>query len=106
MKTEFALASAAFAAALLCLGAPALAGDNRPRVPVADLNLSTARGAEQLDARIAEASRDLCRSARRPGSRISDRTYCTAAFHSEVVRQLPAAAQRDYALARLPRIEL
>jgi UrcA family protein len=106
MKIESVLASAALAAALLCAGAPAFAGDREARIPLTDLNLSTVRGADLLDVRIEAASRDLCRGARRPGSRINDRAYCQAAVRAEVMRQLPTASQRDYALARLPRIEL
>jgi UrcA family protein len=110
MKTELVLASAALAAALLCSGAPAFAGDRQEdreaRIPLTDLNLATARGADLLDVRIDAVTRDLCRGARRPGSRINDRAWCQAAVRAEVMRQLPAASQRDYALARLPRIEL
>jgi UrcA family protein len=110
MKTEFATASilalTSFAAALLGTGAPAFAAEKEARIPFSDLNLSTGRGADLLDVRIEQATRDLCRGARRPGSRINDRAYCQAAVRNEVMRQLPAASQRDYALARLPRIDL
>ncbi|GEM_PF-547663 len=115
MKTEFPtasflsaslLAAAAFAAALLGTGVPAFAGEKEARIPFSDLNLSTTRGADVLDVRIDQAARDLCRDARRPGGRISDRAWCQAAVRAEVMRQLPLAAQRDYAVARLPRIDL
>ncbi|QTC91213.1 UrcA family protein [Brevundimonas goettingensis] len=110
MKTQLTtasiLAAAAFAAALLGTGAPAFAGEKEARVPFADLNLSTTRGADVLDVRIDQAARDLCRGARRPGSRISDREYCQAAVRAEAMRQLPLGSQRDYAMARLPRIDL
>ncbi len=100
------LAAAAFAAALLGTGAPAFAAEKEARIPFADLNLSTTRDADVLDVRIDQAARDLCRGARRPGSRINDRAYCQAAVRAEAMRQLPLSSQRDYALARLPRIDL
>jgi UrcA family protein len=110
MKIEPVLASAALAVALLCSGAPAFAGDRNTdqeaRISLTDLNLATARGADLLDVRIEAASRDLCRNARRPASRLSDRAFCQAAVRAEVMRQLPAGSQRDYAQARQPRIDL
>ena len=105
MKTQFT-ASVLAVAALLGAAAPASAADREARIPFADLNLSTDRGADVLDVSIDQAARDLCRGARRPGSRINDRAWCQAAVRGEAVRQLPLASQRDYALARLPRIDL
>lgn len=100
------LAAAAFASALLGTGAPAFAADQEARIPFSDLNLATARGADQLDVRIDAAARGLCRDARQPGSLIPDRAGCQAAVRTEVMRQLPLAARRDYAQARQTRLEL
>ena len=91
-------------AASLLVAAPAFAQD--ARVAVGDLNLATAAGADRLDARIKAAERALCRHARRPGSHISDRAFCAAAVRAEVLRLLPARARQDYALARLPRVDI
>lgn len=106
MKTEPVLASAVLAAALLCSGAPAFAGDRATVIPLTDLNLATARGADLLDVRIEAASQEVCRRLRRPGSLITDRNWCAAAVRAEVMRQLPEASRCDYAQARQGRIEL
>ncbi len=97
------IAIAAVAACLLA-AAPALAQE--ARVAVGDLNLASAAGADRLDARIKAAERTLCRHARRLGSNISDRAFCAAAVRAEVMRQLPAQARQDYALARRPRVDI
>ena len=96
----------AIATVAACLLAAAPAFAQEARVAVGDLNLASAAGADRLDARIAAATRDLCRHVRRPGSHISDRAYCTAAVRAEVLRQLPARSRQDYALARLPRVDI
>ena len=72
------------------------------RVRWGDLDLSSAAGADAFDARVAAAARRMCRGAKRPASRITDRAYCRTAFRDEAVRQLPGSAQVDYALSRLP----
>ncbi len=84
------------AAAALTLAAPAVAADPL-RIALGDLDLGTVQGAAQLDARIDAAADRLCRDARRPGSRISDRTYCEAAVRAEVMDALPTRARADYA---------
>ena len=72
------------------------------RISWGDLDLSSAAGADAFDARVSAAADRMCRGVKRLGSRISDRAFCRAAVRSEAVRQLPAAAQVDYALSRLP----
>ena len=104
MKIIAAATVASALAASLFAAAPASAQEARIRV--GDLNLAAAAGADGLDARIDNAARDLCRWVRRPGSRISDRAFCTTAVRAEVMRQLPARARYDYALARLPRVDI
>ena len=88
------------AAAVITLAAAGAASAQEARVAWGDLDLATGRGASAFDARVDQASRQLCRDALRPGSRISDRSYCQAAARAEALRQLPAAAQTDYASAR------
>lgn len=92
-------------AAALALAAAGAASAQEARIHWADLDLSTAAGAGAFDARVDAAARQLCRDARRPGSRLSDRAYCRAAFRGEAVRQLPGAARVEYALARRPLFE-
>ena len=99
-----ATVASAFAAVSLFAAAPASAQE--ARIAFGDLNLATTAGADGLDARIDAASRSLCRWVRRPGSKINDRAFCTAAVRAEVMRQLPARARYDYALARLPRVDI
>ena len=86
--------------AALVLAAAGSASAQEARIAWGDLDLSTSAGAAAFDARVEAASRDLCRSARRPGSRISDRAFCQAAARAEAVRSLPGAARTDYALSR------
>ncbi|QDH72139.1 heavy metal-associated domain-containing protein [Brevundimonas sp. M20] len=94
MKT---LASLTAALSLLAAGS---ASAQEARIQWADLNLASSAGAAALDQRIEVAARDLCRTARRPGSRLSDRDFCEAAVRREALRQLPGAAQVDYAASR------
>lgn len=72
------------------------------RIQWGDLDLSSAAGADAFDARVSAAADRMCRGVKRPGSRLSDRAFCRAAVRNEAVRQLPGAAQVDYALSRLP----
>ena len=72
------------------------------RIQWGDLDLSSAAGADAFDARVSTAADRMCRGVKRPGSRLSDRAFCRAAVRNEAVRQLPGAAQVDYALSRLP----
>jgi UrcA family protein len=86
------------AAAALSLAAPAMAADPL-RISLADLDLGTVQGAAELDARIDAAAAALCRDARRPGSRLSDRAYCEAGVRAEVMAALPRRAHADYVRA-------
>ncbi|WP_291840073.1 UrcA family protein, partial [Brevundimonas sp.] len=70
------------------------------RIGWSDLNLASVAGADAFDQRVEAAARALCRDARRPGSRLDDRAFCEAAVRREAVRQLPGAAQVDYAASR------
>ena len=97
MKTFASLAAALFVVA----GAGAVSAQEA-RIGWTDLNLASVAGADAFDARVDAAARRMCRDARRPGSRLSDRTFCQAAVRSEAIRQLPGMAQVDYALSRLP----
>lgn len=95
MKTFVAL-SAACAVVLMASGVSA----QQARIAWGDLDLGSRAGAEAFDARVETTARQMCRDARRPNSRISDRSGCQAAVRAEAVRQLPKAAQVDYAEAR------
>ena len=86
--------------AVLFLVAAGSASAQEARIQWADLNLASSSGAAALDQRIDTAARDLCRTARRPASRLSDRGFCQAAVRREALRQLPGAAQIDYAASR------
>ena len=99
MKTLVSLA-----AALTLTAAAGSASAAEARIQWSDLNMATAAGANTCAARGEAAARKLCRDARRPGSRLSDRAYCQAAVRAEAVRQLPGAVQVDYALSRLPHV--
>jgi UrcA family protein len=92
-----ALASLAAIAALAAAGS---ASAQDARIAWRDLDLSSAAGAAAFDARVEAAARSLCREARKPGSRISDRAFCRAAVHAEAVRLLPESV--EYARSRLP----
>ena len=85
------------AAAALLLAATGSASAQEARIPWSDLDLGTGRGAMALDARIEAAANRLCRDARRPGSRLSDRDFCRAAAARVALGELPRAAQADYA---------
>ena len=93
-----------FAAAAVTLTAGAASADER--ISLADLDLSRPAHAAIFDARVEQAAEALCRDARRPGSRLSDRAFCEAQVRAEVMRQLPAAAREDYAEARRTRVEV
>ena len=89
-------------AAVLALAAAGSASAQEARIAWGDLDLSSAAGADAFDARVEAAARALCRGARKPGSRISDRAFCRAAVQAEAVRLLPGRVQVEYALSRLP----
>ena len=89
-------------AALTVSFAAGAASAREARVQWGDLDLSSAAGADAFDVRVSVAASRMCRGVKRPGSRISDRAFCRAAFRDEAVRQLPGAVQVDYALSRLP----
>lgn len=90
----------AFLSAVLVLAAAGSVSAADARIGWSDLNLSTVAGGDAFDQRVEAAGRTLCRDARRPGSRLSDRAFCQAAVRREALRQLPAAAQVDYAAGR------
>lgn len=100
MKTALIALAALAAACALAGGASA-----ETRIAWSDLDLSSPYGAAVFDVRVDAAARRACRGARAPGSRISDRAFCTAAVREEAVRALPARTQADYVLARLPVVE-
>ncbi len=98
MKTLASLA----AVLTVSLAAAGAASAQEARIGWGDLDLSSAAGADAFDARVSAAADRMCRGAKRPGSRISDRAFCRAAVRNEAVRLLPGTAQVDYALSRLP----
>lgn len=83
--------------AVLVLAAAGAASAQEARIPWTDLNLASNSGAAAFDQRVEAAARDLCRTARRPGSRLNDRSFCVASVRREALRNLPDAAQVDYA---------
>ena len=85
----------------VCLTAGAASAQDA-RVQWGDLDLSSVAGADAFDARVSTAASRLCRGVRRPGSRLSDRTFCRAAVRAEAVRLLPGAIKVEYSLSRLP----
>ena len=87
---------ASLVAALTVTLAAGAASAQEARINWGDLDLSSAAGARAFDARVEATADQLCRSAKRPGSRINDRAFCRAAVRSEAVRQLPATVQVDY----------
>lgn len=89
-------------AAVAMLAAAGSASAQEARIAFGDLDMSSAAGANLFDTRVESAARYLCRNARRPGSRISDRAFCRAAVQTEAVRLLPPPVQVNYALSRLP----
>lgn len=93
-----------FAAAASLLAAGAASADER--ISYADLDLSRPNHAAIFDARVDRAADALCRNARRPGSRLSDRAFCEVQVRAEVMRQLPAAAREEYAGARRIRLDV
>jgi UrcA family protein len=107
MKMFFAAALAATALSALAAGSASAQSYDGPaaRIPFGDLDLSTTAGAAALDARIDAAARTMCRRVIRPVSRLNDRANCAAAVRAEAMAQLPNANRRDYAMARLPRID-
>lgn len=86
--------------AVLVLAAAGSASAAEARINWADLNLATVSGGDAFDQRVEAAAHALCGNARRPGSRLNDRSFCQAAVRREAVRQLPGAAQVDYAASR------
>ncbi len=93
---------ASLVAAFIVSLAAGAASAQEARVRWGDLDLGSAAGADAFDARVSAAASRMCRGVKRPGSRINDRAFCRAAFRDEALRQLPGAAQVDYALSRLP----
>lgn len=91
-------------AAATALTAGAASADER--ISYADLDLSRPTHAAIFDARVDRAADALCRDARRPGSRLSDRAFCKTQVRAEVMRQLPMTAREEYAEARRARIEV
>lgn len=97
---EFAMKILASLTAALVLAAAGAASAAEARFGWSDLNLASVAGGNAFDQRVETAARSLCRDARRPGSRLSDRAFCEAAVRREAVRQLPGSAQVDYAASR------
>lgn len=92
-------------AATACLTAAGAASADE-RISLADLDLSRPSHVAIFDARIDRAADALCRDARRPGSRLSDRAFCEVRVRAEVMRQLPGPAREDYAEARRTRLDV
>jgi UrcA family protein len=100
---EFAMKTLASLAAVLAVSlAAGAASAQEARIGWGDLDLSSAAGADAFDVRVSVAADRLCRGVRRPGSRLSDRTFCRAAVRAEAFRLLPGAVKVDYSLSRLP----
>ena len=93
---------ASLAAAMIVAAAAGTASAQDARIRWGDLDLSSAAGADTFDARVAAAANRMCRGAKRPNSRISDRAFCQTAVRNEAIRLLPGTVQADYALSRLP----
>lgn len=93
---------ASLVAALIVASAAGSTSAQEARIGWGDLDLSSAAGAAAFDARVSTAADRMCRGARRPGSRLSDRAFCRTAVRNEAVRRLPGSVQVDYALSRLP----
>ena len=107
MKIFLAAALAATALSAVAVGSASAQTHTGPaaRIAFGDLDLSTTAGAAAFDARVDAAAKTLCRGATRPASRINDSVHCAAAVRAEALAQLPNANQRDYAMARLPRVD-
>lgn len=91
---------ASLTAVLLLAAAGSASAAQQARIGWTDLNLASTAGAATFDQRVEAAAKTLCRDARRPGSLMSDRAFCQAAVRREALRQLPGAAQVDYAASR------
>jgi len=102
MKTLASLAAVLTLAAVPTLLQANSANAGEVRIAWGDLDLSTAAGAETFDARIRAAARKLCRN--KP--MIGGFAACQAAVRDEAVTRLPGAAQVDYALSRVPLVEV
>ena len=91
---------ASLAAVLVVSLAAGAASAQEARIGWGDLDLSSAAGAEAFDARVSAAADRLCRGVRRPGSRLSDRTFCRAAVRAGLVsRVVPLDKLMEEALA-------
>jgi len=90
-------AAAFIAAAVVASAGSALAQDYR--IAFGDLDLGSAQGAAQFDARVSDAARDACRR----GAPIAD-SQCRGRFRAEAMRLLPPARRDDYARARGGRV--
>jgi UrcA family protein len=86
--------------AVFVMATAGAASAQEARIPWGDLNLASVAGGDTFDVRVATAADRMCRNARRPGSLLSDRSFCRTAVHREAVRQLPRTAQVDYAMSR------
>lgn len=87
-------------AAVMVVATAGTASASEARIVWGDLDLGTVAGGDAFDLRVEAAANKLCRDARRPVSRLSDRAFCRAAVHREAVRQLPGEAQFEYARSR------
>lgn len=87
-------------AALAALSSAGAASAQEVRIPYGDLDLGSGAGAAAFESRVDRAAQRLCRDARAPGSRISDRTYCLDAARQEAFARLPDAKRAEHARAR------
>ncbi len=86
---------AAVAAAAALVAVPAAAQEST-RLTFADLDLATAAGAAELDARIENAARALCRNNRPTGTRLVSED-CMKEARAAYRERLPEPARRAYA---------
>ncbi|MGA0544698.1 UrcA family protein [Brevundimonas sp. VNH65] len=103
--TVLALIAAALAATSP-LPTPSAAPAEPPiaRIAFGDLDLGSTAGARALDARIARAASQACRTVTGPS--VAGRADCRATFREEALARLPVAARQDYAQSSARRLDL
>ncbi|GAA0640144.1 UrcA family protein [Brevundimonas lenta] len=87
-------------AAVVVMAAAGTASAQVATIEWRDLNLATVAGGDTFDVRVDAAANRVCRFSRRMDALVSDRTFCLRSVRQEAVRQLPRAAQVDYAQSR------
>lgn len=98
--------AAAIAAAAIAVSTPTFAAVQSDEAPASgpvqwdDLDVSTAEGASELDARINASARRACRGMRSTGTNMSQTSFCRSQIRDSVLLRMDEPTREAYNRAR------